>query len=354
MNNLVKVCLLLFFFPSISFSQRVFTDILISDQAGGSKILVFGLDTSATDEIDTLLGEINLPPFPPTGTFEARFFLPENGFLGTLSSYKDFRFANFPYTGQKEFRLAYQVGAGTVIKIDWNFPPDMTGLLQYNFGGIFINQPMLDSGSYTVTNPGVVSRLKMFINYNASIPVELVSFVASVQGNSANLTWQTASELNNSGFDIERKTENTEWNKIGFVQGAGTTTESRSYSFNDTQTGQGIVSYKLKQIDFDGKAKYSKVISVDFNSPENFNLIQNYPNPFNPNTNISYSIATLGRVTLKIYDILGREVLTLVNEEKPAGRYEVNFNASSLASGVYFYQLRAGNFIQSKKMLLAK
>jgi len=192
----------------------------------------------------------------------------------------------------------------------------------------------------------------------ASIPVELTSFTSSLYENDVTLNWQTATETNNQGFQIERrKTQyerNEDWNNSGFVNGNGTTTEPQSYSFVDKNLEAGKYQYRLKQIDFDGTFEYSNVIEVEIVPPLKFSLEQNYPNPFNPVTSIQYSINSMQFVTLKVYDVLGKEVATLVNEEKPSGHYEINFNASNLASGIYYYQLRAGEFVETKKMLLLK
>lgn len=192
------------------------------------------------------------------------------------------------------------------------------------------------------------------------IPVELVSFNASVNINAITLNWLTASEVNNSGFEIERskvKSQNSNeavWEKIGFVNGNGTTTEIKSYSFIDNNVTAGTYSYRLKQIDFNGTFEYSNIIEVEVSSPQNFELSQNYPNPFNPSTTISFSLPQNVFVILKVYDVIGNEVATLVNEEKSAGRYDINFNAANLSSGIYFYSISAGSFNQVNKMTLIK
>jgi hypothetical protein len=332
----------------------VYTELLIQDNAGSQKVLLFGLDSTATDGIDINLDESDLPPFPPIGAFESRFFLPENGFAGTLGSYKDFRQSFLPFTGQKEFRLAYQPGLGTEIIITWDFPQNVTGQLLDIITGTLINVPMVGSGSFTVTNPSAFNRLKMLINYDAIIPVELVSFGASVQGNSVNLTWQTATELNNSGFEIQRKTENSDWNKIGFVDGAGTTSEITNYSYTDSYSSEETVYYRLRQVDFDGKSSFSKVINVDLNGPFNFVLNQNYPNPFNPSTTISFSIPNATNVKLSIYNQIGQKVGELVNKSLQAGSYNFNWNASKQSSGIYYYELQTNEFKSVRKMTLIK
>jgi hypothetical protein len=282
--------------------------------------------------------------------------LPENGFSGTAASKKDFRFATFavPYSGQKEFRLAYQPGTGSPqITVTWNFPQDVTGVLQDIFGGVLINVPMALSGSYGVTPVGI-DRLKMVINYNSTIPVELVSFNALVTGSLVKLNWVTATETNNKGFEVQRKSENTQWEKIGFVEGSGTTTEQRSYSFSDSYSTQGTVSYRLKQIDFNGTSTFSKVVNVDLNAPTEFKLNQNYPNPFNPSTTVSFTIPKASNVKLSIYNQIGQQVGELVNRNLEAGSYDYTWNAEGQSSGIYFYELQANEFKSVRKMTLIK
>ncbi len=204
---------------------------------------------------------------------------------------------------------------------------------------------------------------------NGGTPVELNSFTANVNGSNVTLNWSTSSEANNSGFEVYRKktgerSQEREWKLIGFVEGSGTTTEQKYYTFKDEHLSEGIYSYRIKQIDFDGTYKYYDLSeSVEIGSPNKFELSQNYPNPFNPSTKIKYSVADAyyaspAWVTLKVYDILGNEVTTLVNEYKQAGSYEVEFQSTAgsrqLASGVYYYQLKAGSFIETKKMLMIK
>ena len=167
----------------------------------------------------------------------------------------------------------------------------------------------------------------------------------------------TTMKINNNGFEIERSFNNqAEFATIGFVEGSGTTTEISNYSFTDHLELAGVQSifYRLKQIDYDGTFSYSNVINVDVNIPSGFVLNQNYPNPFNPSTKISYSVASEAFVSIKVYDFIGEEVNTLVNENRPAGIYEVVFDASNLPSGTYFYTLRVGDFISTKKMMLIK
>lgn len=201
-----------------------------------------------------------------------------------------------------------------------------------------------------------VGNLGLILRYDDTtyVPVELNSFTANIDMNNVLLSWSTSSELNNRGFEIERSTDKTVWRIIGFLKGAGTTTETNYYSFTDYELSLGEYFFRLKQIDFDGSFDYSYIIEVEVETPNEFLLSQNYPNPFNPTTTIKFSIPETGLVTLKIYDILGKEVAALVNEKKSAGNYSVNFNAGHLASGIYIYRLTSGHFTSSKKLILLK
>ena len=188
------------------------------------------------------------------------------------------------------------------------------------------------------------------------IPVELNSFTALMQNNNILLNWSTSSETNNVGFDIERRSANNNsgWQKIGFVPGKGTTTEKSSYNFTDLNPVEGKSYYRLRQIDLDGTTKVFNAVEVDFNVVREYSLSQNFPNPFNPETEISFALAKLDYVTLKIYNILGSEVATLVNEFMESGKHTIKFNASALTSGVYLYTIKSGNFTATRKMILLK
>ena len=192
------------------------------------------------------------------------------------------------------------------------------------------------------------------------VPVDLTSFRADVNDGKVVLSWATATETNNKGFEVEKqvsskqKSVSRQWEEIGFVAGYGTTTEPKSYSFTDNDLKNGTYSYRLKQIDFDGSYKYSNVIEVTVNQPDKYSLEQNYPNPFNPTTMIEYSIASDGYVTLNVYNVLGQKVDELVNGEVKAGTYEVNFDASNLSSGVYYYRIEANGFVSTRKMVLLR
>jgi Peptidase family M28/Secretion system C-terminal sorting domain len=189
------------------------------------------------------------------------------------------------------------------------------------------------------------------------VPVELLAFTASARNSGVQLLWSTASELNNLGFEIERSIDNPDnFITVGFVQGKGSSTEINYYSFTDNPQLSGVnkLYYRLKQVDFDGTFSYSHVVNVTYDVPAEFVLSQNYPNPFNPSTKLNYFVPKESFVSIKVYDFLGREVTTLVNETKSTGSYEMTFDASDLPSGTYFYTLIAENYSSTKKMILLK
>jgi len=237
---------------------------------------------------------------------------------------------------------------------DWSYQSSGIGS---NLNSIFFTDNLT---GWAAGSNGIILKTN-----NGGTPVELISFTSTVVGNVVKLAWITATETNNSGFEILRSAQNdNDWETIGFVPGFGTTTEPKSYSYTDENIKSGIYKYRLKQKDFDGTVTYSHEIEVEIDlTPKEFVLNQNYPNPFNPSTKIKFTIPSVGTqravsVQLKVYDVLGNEIATLVNEELPAGEFEVEFNTSSIkhnpSSGIYFYQLKSGRFVMTKKMVLLK
>ena len=220
---------------------------------------------------------------------------------------------------------------------------------QYRFG---------ESGGLVtgVTGPVDLDSFNGNMNaLNGIVPVELTSFTINGDNGNFKLNWKTVTELNNLGFDVERSINMFDWLKLGFVKGNGNSTVPINYSYVDKSVSMaGKYYYRLKQIDNIGTYKYSDIVEADLSAPSILELNQNYPNPFNPSTTISYSLPKTEMVSIKIYDMLGKEVRTLVNEYKNAGSYMVVFNASNLASGTYLYRLTTGEFTQVKKLILLK
>jgi len=194
---------------------------------------------------------------------------------------------------------------------------------------------------------------------DVSLPVELVNFYVLKRKSIVTLYWRTESESNNKGFDIEcMHSDISDWNKVGFIKGKGSTSESTDYIFNHYINKKfDNLKYRLKQLDFDGTFKYSPEIGVTIEeviTPIAYELKNNYPNPFNPTTTISYQIPEEGHTLMLIYDMLGREIAQLVNEQQMPGIYKLDFDGSELGSGIYFCKLISGNYVKTIKMLLVK
>ena len=215
----------------------------------------------------------------------------------------------------------------------------------------------------SITSFGVDENNELYlISFNGKIysfiptvvPVELISFSATIIDSKVKLDWFTATETNNSGFAVERATDLSNFEELIFIGGNGTTLERNVYSYLDESVQSGIYHYRLKQIDFDGSFEYLNTVSVDLGMPGGFVLKQNYPNPFNPITNIEFQLPVSGFISLKVFDVLGNQVKTLINEEKKAGFYQIAFDASDLPSGVYLYKLSTESFSDIKKMTVLK
>jgi hypothetical protein len=193
---------------------------------------------------------------------------------------------------------------------------------------------------------------------SSALPVEMTSFTAVLQGTSALLNWATATEMNNSGFQIERSVEGSGvWAEVAFVNGAGTSSSPKTYSYEDKNLAPGKYVYRIKQIDNDGAYKYytASMPKVDAGVANTFQLDGNFPNPFNPTTNIQFSVPQDGYASLKVYNMLGQEVATLFAGMAKAGHYiPATFNASRLASGIYFARLQYSGKSLVQRMLLTK
>ncbi|MEK9135492.1 MAG: T9SS type A sorting domain-containing protein, partial [Bacteroidota bacterium] len=258
--------------------------------------------------------------------------------------------------------------AGTVLEgvVDLEYltgvsPPTVylaVGKYETDNGGVLLVQAPVGNGDENI-------NANEFIALETALPIQLASFTATPLPNAhVRLDWVTLSEVNNYGFEIQRKrASDPDFQTLpnSFVPGHGTTNEPHSYSFIDTTVSSGQWSYRLKQIDLDGTIHYGPEVVVDLltgveegSLPTVFALYQNFPNPFNPTTAIRFDVPRLSHVNLTVYNVLGQEVMTLVNETRKPGKYEALFNASSLSSGVYFYKLKTNSYVSTKKMVLTK
>lgn len=189
------------------------------------------------------------------------------------------------------------------------------------------------------------------------LPVELTSFTAAINNGVVELNWNTATEVNNYGFEVQRsETQNYNWTKIGFVNGSGNSSSPKEYSFTDKTISHGSYAYRLKQLDNDGAHNYSDVIEVNAAQILNgFLLNQNYPNPFNPSTQIQFGVNKNTHATLTVFNVLGVKVSTLFNGNAAAGQvYNVTFNGDNLASGIYYYKLQTNEKNEVRKMILMR
>ena len=293
------------------------------------------------------------------------FAFQQSPYEGSLKGFEvKIPFSEISATSSDEFVTFVTIVSSTAYFSDQTIPGNV---FSGNPGFVpdFLNN--LISVACGCPNPGGTIGAGPYHTLATTLPVEMVSFTASQDGENIILNWSTASELNNLGFEVQRGFRTTDFVTVGFVNGKGTTTEQQYYSFRDEGLNNGKYYYRLKQVDYEVSYEYSDIVEVDFRAFKSYLLSQNYPNPFNPSTKISWQSPVGSWQTLKVYDVLGNEVATLIDEYKPAGSYEVEFNIHSdegqnLSSGVYFYQLRirgpeinsGQGIIQTKKMILLK
>ncbi len=226
----------------------------------------------------------------------------------------------------------------------------------FSSGGSF-RQINVTTGVSTEITP--LGQYQNYVSFSINgvctvVPVELTSFSANVNDGTVVLNWSTATELNNSGFEIERKSQNSDWMRIGFVSGSGSTTEIRKYTYSDNSVTSGSYSYRLKQVDLDGTFEYSQEVNVDVTPSMDYALQQNYPNPFNPTTKIRFTVPETSVVKLTVFNAIGEAVKDLVNNYYEVGSHEVIFNASNFASGIYFVRMESGSFVSARKITLMK
>ena len=315
----------------------------------GGKIYMEGGDTWYFDPQTVLQPMFNIQPVAD-GTSDLLAIVGKDGTFTEGMS--------FSYSGENSWidHIAPITPAYTVFS---NLSPVYDCAVAYDAGSYkTIGTSFEFGGLNDAVSPSTKTELlsEILDFFDVIVPVELISF--NVRSNEENivLSWSTATEINNAGFNIEKSEDNQEFVKLGFIEGHGTTTQQQDYTFIDNNIQANTkYYYRLKQLDNDGSFKYSEVLEIEYlGLPTNYSLFQNYPNPFNNSTIIKFSLPGEKLVTIKVYNALGEEVETLVNEMKSAGRYTINFDAASLSSGMYFYRLNAGDFVETKKMLLLK
>lgn len=221
-----------------------------------------------------------------------------------------------------------------------------------------INQYILSAQPNGVWQGDGVNQ-KLDLAANGEVPVELAAFDFILKDNSVELNWSTATETNNHGFEIQRSTDKVTFSTIAFVPGNGTSVIPHIYHFTDSNLKPGKYFYRLKQLDIDGSFCYSQILDVTIQPPSQFELLQNYPNPFNSATQIKYSLAEAGHVSIKIYDMKGQLIRNLVSANQPVGIYTVQWDSKDndsrcVANGVYVCCMRIGRFALSNKIILLK
>ncbi|MDR3666191.1 MAG: FISUMP domain-containing protein, partial [Ignavibacteriaceae bacterium] len=219
--------------------------------------------------------------------------------------------------------------------------------------GLFATDSVIDGGP--VPSAGGESIRCINDLTVSELPVELTTFTDIIIRNNVIVNWSTATEINTSSFNIEKKLQTSNsWQQIASIKASCNSTSPKQYSYTDKYVNTGKYNYRLKMVDLDGSSKYSNIITAEVTPPAKYDLFNAYPNPCNPTTTIRYQVPVNILVTIKIFDALGKEVFTLVNEVKSAGSYEVTLNGKNLSSGVYYYQMKAGKFVDAKKFLLIK
>jgi hypothetical protein len=190
---------------------------------------------------------------------------------------------------------------------------------------------------------------------NVPLPVELVSFTASYKNSAVMLSWKTETEVNNYGFNVERRINEGEWDSIVFIEGHGNSNSPKEYSYTDKDlfAGGSKFHYRLKQVDNDGSFEYSDLIEIEV-IPDQYELSQNYPNPFNPSTTIRFSLPQATQIKINLFNMLGEQVASIAEGMYESGYHKITFNANNLPSGTYIYRLESSDFVQVKKMMLIK
>jgi hypothetical protein len=316
--------------------------------AGDSIMGVINMDMTAWDNDNDSVVEIHVRPIANSLALKDKVIeVNTNYTIGLTASVQN------PGTTASDQAAFWNNNYGALLLIEEYYGGDFNAYYHsVNDLIIHFNQPY-----YLKMSKVAIGTVATLAEMSEIVPVELLAFTASVNNSEVQLLWSTASELNNQGFEIERAIDDeNNFVTIAFVSAKGSTSEINYYSFSDKPDLNGVhnIYYRLKQIDFDGSFSYSDIVNVTYDVPSVFVLNQNFPNPFNPSTMITYFVPKESFVTIKVYDFLGREIKTLVNETLSTGSYDVIFDSSNLPSGTYFCTMISDNFSDTKKMIVLK
>jgi hypothetical protein len=361
MRILILVSLGLILASSMTLAQvpDVELSLTVSDGAGGTQELKFGLDPVATDTIDTPLGEAELPPPPPIGVFDTRFIGSDIAVEIGQGLVKDYRQGDSTTVGTRVHEILYQVGTGTAITVSWGFPETVEGRLQDIITGDIVDTVMAGSGSYTVVNPGAISKLKMTVTYSFTAPSAPVLVSPPngtvVQDDSVQVTWSRSTPAV-SRYWCEIATDSL----FNFRVADSSATDT-VYTFTGLTNNSHW--WRVKAGNAYGWGPFSEawkiVVSIvgveeERGLPRAVSLKQNYPNPFNPRTTFQFDIPDPSIAVLDVYNMLGEKVATLVDSEVVAGSHTVAWDATNMPSGLYLYRLKTGTFVATRKMVLVK
>ncbi len=334
-----------------------------SDESNNSQDLILGKDQFGTDGIDTLFGEEFIPQVPP-GEFGVRFQLPPDTSITTI---KDIRFGCYWATGHEHLiDLNYQTGSSS-ISLVWEWDTQLNfGLMEVMFINPFNGQILAsyswfsDSSHFHI--PQSLDKIKIWTLYNGTLSAEEYELLTPNGGeildggNIYEITWWSNQLAPWLTIEFSPDSGGT-WNLI--ANSVWTLNGSYSWQVPNIESENCLIrlgNYPCKYDVSDFVFTIANPVSIEeeLYLPKEFSLSQNYPNPFNPTTSIQYAVGSEQFVTLKVYDVLGDEIEALVNEEKAVGSYEIEFNGKGLPSGIYFYQLKADSYIETKKMFLLK
>jgi hypothetical protein len=320
----------------------------------GSSVFTNGNVTVAKGE---LLADVFQGAFPNFGTGSYSITVNDNtpSKLSIANNFIDQQFGTYIDQGYELSNLL-----GTTAKVYARVKIKIQNPSEYSSISLDSTVSQFELQQYYFTTPGTdnqanYSPVNVGSGLNEPLPVELSSFTSKLLNDKVQLNWVTKTEVNNYGFNVERKIKDGEWNNIGFVEGHGNSNSTKEYSYTDKDlfAGRSNFQYRLKQVDTDGKFEYSDVVEVEI-MPTKFELSQNYPNPFNPSTTIRFSLPKETLLKINIYNMLGELVETLAEGTYEAGYHKVNFKASSLSSGAYIYRIESSDFMQVKKMILLR